>query len=100
VSTPDLALGDDAVLVRVHELDRVLDGDDVTLAVLVAVADHRRQRGRLARAGAADHDHQPALGHRDVLQDRRQAEFLESVGIVGLDRAQHDCPRGPAARTH
>ena len=27
----DLALRDDAVLVRVHELDRVLDGDDVAV---------------------------------------------------------------------
>ena len=40
----DLALGDDAVLVRVHELDRILDRDDVAERVLVAVVDHRRQR--------------------------------------------------------
>ena len=48
----DLALGDEAVLVRMGELDRVLDGDDVAVRVLVAVADHRGERGRLARAGA------------------------------------------------
>ena len=59
----DLALRDHAVLVRVHVLDRVLDGDDVAVGVLVAVADHRRERGRLARAGAADHEHQAALAH-------------------------------------
>src|SRR5688572_23879004 len=68
----DLALGDDAVLVRVHVLDRVLDGDDVAVRVLVAVAEHGGERGGLARAGAADEQHQAALGHGDVLQHRRQ----------------------------
>jgi hypothetical protein len=33
----DLALRDDAVAVLVHELDRILDRDDVAVAVLVAV---------------------------------------------------------------
>ena len=56
VSTPTSRCVIDAVLVRVHVLDRVLDGDDVAVRVLVAVADHRRERGRLARAGAADED--------------------------------------------
>ena len=37
---PHLALGDDAVLVVVHELDRVLDGDDMARTVLVAITDH------------------------------------------------------------
>ena len=50
----DLTLGDEAVLVVVDILDRVLDGDDVAVAVLVAVADHGRERGGFARAGAAD----------------------------------------------
>ncbi len=42
----DLALGDDAVLVRVDELDRVFDRDDVAERVLVA--------GRSTIAGASD----------------------------------------------
>src|SRR5687767_7424491 len=83
-----LALGDEAVLVRVHVLDRVLDGDDVAVGVLVAVADHRRERGRFARAGAADEDHQAALGHRHVLQHRRQLQVVE-VRDGGGDHAQH-----------
>ena len=49
----DLALVDDALLVAVEELDRVLDRHDVLLARLVDLVDHRRQRGRLARAGRA-----------------------------------------------
>ena len=85
---PDLALGDDAVLVVVHVFDRVLDGDDVAEAVFVAVADHRRQRGGFARAGAADENHQTALGHGHVLEHFRQAQFLE-LGNFGGDGAQH-----------
>src|SRR5215813_13110271 len=51
-----LALVDEALLVLVDELDRVLDGDDVIGAVLVHVVDERRQRRRLARAGRAGDD--------------------------------------------
>src|SRR5215472_3466224 len=40
-----LTVSDDAALVGVHVLDRVLDGDDVAAGLLVAVADHRRERG-------------------------------------------------------
>ena len=84
----DFAVRDDAAAVRMHELDRVLDRHDVTLAVLVAMADHRRQRVRLARAGRAHHDDQPALGHHHVLQHRRQLQFADRRDL-GLDRAQH-----------
>src|SRR4029453_18779569 len=49
-----LALREDAVLVLVDELDRILDRDDVAIAVLVAVAEQRRHRSRLAAAGGAD----------------------------------------------
>ena len=44
----DLALAHQAVDVRVDELDRVFDGDDVIVAGAIHVVDHRRQRGRLA----------------------------------------------------
>ena len=46
----DLALGDAAALRLLHHLDRVLDRDDVVLAGLVQVGDHRRERRRLARS--------------------------------------------------
>ena len=49
----DLALVDVAVDVAMEELDRILDRDDVRVAVLVDVLDHRRERRRLARAGDA-----------------------------------------------
>ena len=81
----DLAVRDHAALVRMHVLDRVLDRDDVAAGLVVAVADHRRQRGRLARAGAADHDHQAALRQHDFLEDRRQVELLEGRDL-GVDQ--------------
>ncbi len=56
----DLTLVDDASLVLVHDLDRVLDGDDVALSSAVDVIDHRRKRGRFARAGGAGHQNQAA----------------------------------------
>ena len=42
------ALVDQAALVLVHELDRVLDGEDVLVPLGVDLVDHRRQRRRLA----------------------------------------------------
>jgi hypothetical protein len=47
----DLALVDQAALVGVEELDRVLDGHDVVFALPVGQVDHAGQGGRLARAG-------------------------------------------------
>src|SRR5688572_5292028 len=83
-----LALGDDAVLVVMDVLDRVLDGDDVPVAVLVAVADHRRERSGFPRARAAHHDDEAALGHDHVLEHRRQVQILE-LGYRRGDRPQH-----------
>ncbi|MCY1241326.1 hypothetical protein D9M72_542210 [compost metagenome] len=41
----DLTLRDDAVLVRMHVLDRILDSDDMAVRMRVAVIQHCRQRG-------------------------------------------------------
>src|SRR5690606_33895883 len=79
-------MGHDAPAVRVHELDRILDRDDVAAAVLVAVADHRGERRRLTRARAADDETQAALRHRDVLELRWQLELLERRNL------RHDAP--------
>ncbi len=74
---PDFALGDDAILVLVHEFHRVLDGNDMAVAVFVAVAGHRRERCGFAAAGAAHKNHDPTLAHGDIFQHRRQVEFLK-----------------------
>ena len=55
----------------VHELDRVLDREDVAVLVLVDVVDHRRERGRLARAGRAGDQHQAARLVGDLREDLR-----------------------------
>ena len=64
----DFALGDDAVLVRVHELDRVFDGDDVAVGVFVAVVDHGRQRGRLPEPVAPTRMTRPRFGRATSLR--------------------------------
>ena len=61
----------------VYVLDRILNGNDVAVTVLVAIADHCRQRGRFARAGAADQNNQSALGHDHIFQHLRQIEVFE-----------------------
>jgi hypothetical protein len=86
VSTPTLALRDHAALVLVHVLDRVLDRDDVAAGLLVAIADHRRERRGLARAGAADQDHEAALGQHDLLEDGRQVELLDRRNLALIRR--------------
>ena len=63
---PQLALVDDALLVVVQELDRVLDREDVLVARLVDLVDDRGERRRLARARRARDEHDAArlLGER------------------------------------
>jgi hypothetical protein len=73
----DLTLVDDALLVAVEELDRVLDGHDVLFARLVDLVDDRSQRGRLAGAGRARDEHEPTRLLAEVVDDRRQAEVVD-----------------------
>ena len=89
VSTPTSRCVIDAVLVRVHVLDRVLDRDDVAVAVLVAVADHRRQRGRLARAGARRRRSPGRAWSSRRPSAPAAGSGRRTFGMVGGDRAQH-----------
>src|SRR6267142_519234 len=74
---PDLALVDEAFLRLVHELDGILDGEDVAVLGLVLVVDHRRKRGRLARAGRPGDQHDAAGLVGDFLEDLRALQVLE-----------------------
>src|SRR6185312_6694502 len=95
---PDLALVDDRALVRMQELDRILDRHDVVRGALVAVIDHRRDRGGLARAGRADQEDEPAFEHDELAQRLRKSQILEPRH-VGADVPQND--RGvPALQEH
>jgi hypothetical protein len=88
-----LAVVDQRALALVHELDRVLDGEDVVFAVLVRVINHGRQRGGLARAGRPGHQHHAFVQHGQFLEDGRQrgVEFLEILERkdFGRDLPEH-----------
>ena len=75
---PHLALVDQRALVRVEELDRVLDRHDVHRTLAVHDVDQRRERRRLARTGRAGDEHEAARHVRPALHRRRDAERARS----------------------
>ena len=77
---------------RVQELDRVLDREDVLVARLVDLVDQRRERGRLAGAGRAGHEHDAARLLGELAHDRRQAELLDRHRL-GRDQAERGAER-------
>ena len=81
-----LALVDEAALVGVQELDRVLDRHDVLVAGLVDLVDHSRQRGRLARAGGPGDEHEAARLARELVHDRGEPELVDRVRSTGIRR--------------
>ena len=64
----DLTLVDQALLVGMHELDGVLDGEDMVCTGLVDEVHHGRQRGALPRPRGTGDEHQ-ALGEHAHLPD-------------------------------
>src|SRR4030095_548394 len=71
------ALGNDAELVVVHKLDRLLDRDDMPRVVGVNVIDERGQRSRLTRAGRAGNEDKTAAQIAKLPNDGRNAELFE-----------------------
>ena len=88
----DLALVDQAPLVLVEELDRVLDGDDVRGAGAVGQVEQGRQRGGLAGAGRAGDQHQAAVQLGEPGDRVRHAELVQRLDVV------RDGPERRAAR--
>jgi hypothetical protein len=86
--TVHLALVDDRLLRLVHELDRVLDGEDVAELLVVDVVDHRRQGGRLAGTGRTGDQAQAAWDAGDVLELGRAVELLQGQHL-GRDGTEH-----------
>src|SRR5262249_59594088 len=74
----DLDLLDDAGVVRVLVLDRILDRDDVTRVAAVDLLDDRRQRRRLAGPGRPAEEDEAARQARQQLDARRKAERREA----------------------
>ena len=81
----DLALVDDAALVAVHELDWILDREDVVGAVAIDLVDHRGERRRLTRAGGAGDEDEAARQHRELGKRGRKTELFESLELLGDD---------------
>ena len=80
-----LALVDQAALVLVDVLDRILDREDVFAALGVDLVDHRGERRRLAAAGRAGHEHQAARPVGERRENRRQPELAEPLDRFGDD---------------
>ncbi len=77
------ALVDQAALRLVHEFDRVFDGENVVGTVVIAVVDHARERGGLARTRGAGNEHQAARQHAQVAEDLRRAEIIQVDDVRG-----------------
>src|SRR5581483_3385183 len=71
-----LALVDEAALVLVDELDRVLDRDDVLVAVPVDVVDHGAEGRRLAGARRPRDEDEPLREVAEVEDRPGEAELL------------------------
>ncbi len=78
----DLALVDDALLVAVQELDRVLDREDVLGPVPVDLVDQRCEGRRLTGAGRPGDEDDPARLLRELVERRRNPELLERLQLV------------------
>jgi len=85
----DFALVDDAAVVAVDDLDRVLDRHDVLAPGAVDVVDHGRERRGLSRAGRAGYEDEPAVLLGEAPDARRQREIGE-VRDVAQDDAESD----------
>src|SRR5687768_17397285 len=64
-------------------LDRILDGEDVLLPLVVDLVDHRGERRRLAAAGRAGDEHEPTRTFGEFRENRRQVELLEAANLLG-----------------
>ena len=78
----DLALRDEALLVLVDELDRLLDGEDVPAVMVVDVVDDARERGGFARAGRPGDEDQAEPELDELEHGVGQAELLEGHHLV------------------
>jgi hypothetical protein len=81
-----LALVDQAALVGVEKLDRVLDGHDVVFALPVGQVDHAGQGGRLARAGGPGDQHEPPGQAGQAAHLAGDAERLQRLDLLGISR--------------
>jgi len=84
----DLALADETAFPHVHELDGILDGEDMALQARIDVVDHRGERGRFAGAGLARHQNEPVGGARHLAHRLWQLQLIHRERFGGND-AEH-----------
>ena len=83
-----------------QDLDRVLDRDDVLPPCAVDVAEHRRERRRLAGAGSARDEDESAVLLGEPRDPRGQLQSLEAGTSRGITRnANEMSPRWRNALT-
>ena len=70
------------------EFDRVLNGQDVRVLVLVDVVDHCRQCRRFARTGRPCHQDDPTRILGDLLEYLRARQILQGEDL-GRNRPEH-----------
>ena len=91
VSRPTSRWFDDRGPVVVDELDRVLDRDDVLLAVAVDPVEHRRERRRLPRTGRARDENESAMLLGQAGRRPLAGRGARSVGIsLGTKRKANE----------
>ncbi len=71
----------------VHKFNRVFNGDDMTLGVLVSISNHGRERGRFTGTGCAHKYNQATFGHRK-LNRLRQLQII-NAGDFCFDPTAH-----------
>ena len=81
----NFALGDDAFLVAVNELDRLLDCHNVSREVGVNVVNQGRERGAFSRSSRTCHEHDAAAHVAEGFDDLRHAQVLEGFDFCGDD---------------
>src|SRR5262249_48511591 len=77
------ALVDEALLVIVQKLDRVLDGDHVLFAFAVDLVQHGGERGGLTGTSRAGHQNQPTRFVAQTANYRWKAQSIESLDFPG-----------------
>src|SRR6266481_6634570 len=79
----NFALIDEALLVVMKKLDRVLDGDHVLFAFAVDFVQHGSERGGLTGTRRAGDEHEPARLVAEPLDDQRQAQSIKAFDFPG-----------------
>src|SRR4030095_11577482 len=73
----NFTLSNGALLVVMHELDRLLDRHDMFCKVLIDIVDQRSLRGGFAGAGGARDQPKPAAYIRELSYNQRNPQFFE-----------------------